>query len=75
MELLERLENRVLELVEELNSLRGQKLELQNEKASLENEVQALKASLAEELRLKEEVNSRINTVLSTIHDCIGDEA
>ena len=73
MELLDLLETRVVELLGQIDSLREQNRTLQEQNATLGEENRALKESMDQELRIKEEVNGRINTVLSTIHEFTGE--
>ena len=73
MDILELLENRVVDLIGQIGTLREQKKNLEEQVATLSEESADLKAKLAQELQLKEEVNGRINTVLSTIHEFTGE--
>lgn len=73
MDILELLENRVVDLIGQIETLREQKKNLEEQVATLSEESADLKAKLAQELQLKEEVNGRINTVLSTIHEFTGE--
>ncbi len=73
MELLDLLETRVVELLGQMNSLREQNRTLQEQNTALNAENQNLKESLDRELHIREEVNGRINTVLSTIHEFTGE--
>ena len=73
MNILDLLENRVVDLIGQIDALREQKNLLEEQVASLTEENTTIKEQLNQELRLKEEVNGRINTVLSTIHEFTGE--
>ena len=73
MELLDLLETRVVELLGQIDSLREQNRTLQEQNTALGEENRTLKESLDQELRIKVEVNGRINTVISTIHEFTGE--
>ena len=66
MELFDLLETRVVELLGQIDTLREENKTLQ-EKVNAENKT--LKESLEQEQHTKEEINGRIDTLLSTIRE------
>ncbi|MEG1610030.1 MAG: cell division protein ZapB [Bilophila sp.] len=72
MELFDQLENRVVELLGQIDSLREENRTLQETAlglAELREENRALNEALEQEKRTKEEINGRIDTLLATIRE------
>ena len=68
MELFDLLETRVVELLGQIDTLREENKTLQ-EKVNALDENKTLKESLEQEQHTKEEINGRIDTLLSTIRE------
>ena len=68
MELFDLLETRVVELLGQIDTLREEKT-LQEKVNALDEENKTLKESLEQEQHTKEEINGRIDTLLSTIRE------
>ena len=69
MELFDLLETRVVELLGQIDTLREENKTLQEKVNALDEENKALKESLEQEQHTKEEINGRIDTLLSTIRE------
>ena len=67
MELFDLLETRVVELLGQIDTLREENKTLQEKVNALDEENKTLKESLEQEQHTKEEINGRIDTLLSTI--------
>ena len=67
MELFDLLETRVVELLGQIDTLRDKTL--QEKVNALDEENKTLKESLEQEQHTKEEINGRIDTLLSTIRE------
>ena len=69
MELFDLLETRVVELLGQIDTLREENKTLQEKVNALDEENKTLKESLEQEQHTKEEINGRIDTLLSTIRE------
>ena len=69
MELFDLLETRVAELLGQIDTLREENKTLQEKVNALDEENKTLKESLEQEQHTKEEINGRIDTLLSTIRE------
>ena len=72
MELFDLLETRVVELLGQIDTLREENKTLQEKVNALDEENKTLKESLEQEQHTKEEINGRIDTLLSTIREFTG---
>ena len=69
MELFDLLETRVVELLGQIDTLREGNKTLQEKGNDHDEENKTLKESLEQEQHTKEEINGRIDTLLSTIRE------
>ena len=69
MELFDLLETSVVELLGQIDTLREENKTLQEKVNALDEENKTLKESLEQEQHTKEEINGRIDTLLSTIRE------
>ena len=75
MELFDLLETRVVELLGQIDTLREENKTLQEKVNALDEENKTLKESLEQEQHTKEEINGRIDTLLSTIREFTAEPA
>ena len=69
MELFDLLETRVVELLGQIDTLSEENKTLQEKVNALDEENKTLKESLEQEQHTQEEINGRIDTLLSTIRE------